>query len=645
MDEKKKSGTLDRRQFLQAMGGTIGGAAIGAVGGGLGVAEAKIWDWNAFSHRRKPLKSPNFLILMCDENRFPPVYEDEQIKQWRKTNLVTQDLLRANGMEFMNHYTGATACAPARGTVFTGQYPSLHGVTQTTGVAKGPYDPDTFWLDPSNVPTMGDYFRAAGYRTYYKGKWHASEADLPISGTHDPVLSYDKNTGVSVPEKEQLYLHADRLDGFGFTGWIGPEPHGKSPRDSGSSAATGVSGRDIGFADQVVELLDDLQYDWRTDPWLIVASFVNPHDIALYGFVSAHDVQDFKFTVDSTVPNIPPSPTDDEDLLANNKPRCQESYHNTYQEALQPTFDTAFYRQLYYQLQKNVDQQMLRVFTKLRNSRFYDNTIVIFLSDHGELLGSHGGLHQKWYCAYEEAIHVPIIIHNRRLFSGYQSVEMLTSHIDLLPTMLGLAGADINRIRNILSRDHAEAQPLVGRDLSPLILGQGDPERAEEPLYFMTDDDVTRGLDQVNWLGWKYNSVIQPNHVETVIATFEGSGGGKEIWKYSRYFDNPQFWTDPGVKDDVMVEIGPPNTVWGGIKAAVCDTIEKTTADADELEMYNVTVDPYEQNNLAGNPTYAARQQELAAILDQQRCQKRLSPSVACVPGMPPPCGVPCQDS
>ena len=76
---------------------------------------------------------------------------------------------------------------------------------------------------------------------------------------------------------------------------------------------TGVSGRDIGFADQVINLIDGLQSSGaNNDPWLIVASFVNPHDIALYGFVSAHMVQDFKFTVDDTIPTIPPAPTADE---------------------------------------------------------------------------------------------------------------------------------------------------------------------------------------------------------------------------------------------------------------------------------------------------------------------------------------------
>jgi choline-sulfatase len=209
--------------------------------------------------------------------------------------------------------------------------------------------------------------------------------------------------------------------------------------------------------------------------------------------------------------------------------------------------------------------------------------------------------------------------------------------------MLGLAGADMDKVEKIVSRDHAEAQPLVGRDLSPMILSEGDPERVGEPLYFMTDDDVTKGLGQVNWLGWKYNSVIQPNHLETVIATFEKAGGGKEIWKYSRYFDNEQFWTDPGVEDDVMIELGPEASVWGGIRGAVCSSIQKTNPSPDEFEMYNVTDDPYEENNLAGHPDYSAMQQQLADILDKQRCQKRLAPSAGCVPGMQPPCGVPCE--
>jgi arylsulfatase A-like enzyme len=105
---------------------------------------------------------------MVDEERYPPCYETDAVNLFRKKNLKAQEAMRQQGIEFHRHYAAATACSPSRASFFTGQYPSLHGVTQTPGAAKGPFDPDVFWLDASSVPTMGDYFRATGYRTFYR---------------------------------------------------------------------------------------------------------------------------------------------------------------------------------------------------------------------------------------------------------------------------------------------------------------------------------------------------------------------------------------------------------------------------------------------------------------------------------------------
>lgn len=121
---------------------------------------------------------PNILLIMVDQERYPVVYENEALRAWRKEQLRAQILLKRHGFEFKKHYAGSTACCPSRATIYTGQYPSLHGVTQTDGAAKTAYDPDIFWLDPNTVPTMGDYFRIAGYQTYWKGKWHVSAADI-----------------------------------------------------------------------------------------------------------------------------------------------------------------------------------------------------------------------------------------------------------------------------------------------------------------------------------------------------------------------------------------------------------------------------------------------------------------------------------
>ncbi|MBM7573375.1 sulfatase-like hydrolase/transferase [Aquibacillus albus] len=583
-------------------------------------------------------EQPNILILMVDQERFPSVYESKELKQWRKENLITQNLLRKNGMEFLNHYAGSTACSPSRATLYTGQYPSLHGVTQTTGVAKEAFDPDVFWLDPNSVPTMGDYFRTAGYRTFWKGKWHASDEDILVPGTHNAYPSYNSATGVPSKEKEAIYQKANLLNSFGFSDWIGPEPHGTNPRNSGSSAAIGTSGRDEVYAEDTVKLIESLDEQSNQDesPWFIMCSFVNPHDIALYGVLTALSPA-FNFKVDSTLPPISPAPTVRESLST--KPLAQESYRITYPKALQPIIDNNYYRQLYYSLQKQVDDEMNKVFHALKHSSFYENTIVLFTSDHGELLGAHGGLYQKWYNMYEESIHVPLIIHSPKLFTQYETTDMLTSHVDILPTLLGLAGINEEIIQKKLSKDHTEVHPLVGRNLSPLITGSNQFFRADEPLYFMTDDDITRGLNQTSATGEPYESVTQPNHIEAVITTVKtGNNNEKEIWKFARYFDNPQFWSDPGSSDTVQTE-GEPIDNKHNDQCSLCITTTKTTPVPNQYELYNLTTDPLEEINLA-NPSNATPkskiiQQLLTTTLENQCNQKRLYPTSGEVPGKP----------
>lgn len=571
------------------------------------------------------IEKPNFLVFIVDEERYPPIYENAEIKEWRRQNLITQELLKSHGLEFHRHYIGSTACCPSRATLLTGHYPSLHGVSQTTGIAKQPFDSDMFWLDRNTVPTMGDYFRSAGYQTYYKGKWHISYEDIIIPGTHKSLSSYNPSTGVPDKKGGLLYSHADRLDNFGFTGWIGPEPHGKDPRNSGSSASNPVSGRDEVYAAEVVELIESLDcqktYDKSSKPWCMVASFVNPHDIVLYGALTSH-LPTFRFEVEH-MPNVAPPPTIHEPLVT--KPRCQSSYRDIYPRALQPIIDQSFYRKLYYQLQKNVDQQMGKVFDALTRSSFYDNTIVIFTSDHGDLLGAHGNLHQKFYCAYEEALHVPFVIHHKHLFPQHNQSHMLTSHLDLLPTMLGLANIDIKEVQSRLKRDFSEVHPFVGRDLTPLILGQNPSAIANEPIYFMTDDDVTRGQHQVNPLGEAYSSVIQPNHVESIITTLYRNGRS-ELWKFSRYFDNVQFWSHPGIKDETVRSMD--STVHS--HDSYCVTQVKTQPIHDEYEMYNLADDPLETLNLAHH-AFATQhtkiiQHWMMQLLEEQRKQKRLYP-------------------
>jgi choline-sulfatase len=294
-----------------------------------------------------------------------------------------------------------------------------------------------------------------------------------------------------------------------------------------------------------------------------------------------------------------------------------------------PPYD---YFRFYYQLHKDVDAELLKVYNTLRQSRFFDDTIIVFTSDHGDLLGAHRYMHQKWYQAYDEALRVPLIISNEQLFPVPASVHSVTSHVDLLPTLLGLAGLDPDHLHEEVARGHSDARELVGRNLQQLVLGKATA--VADPIYFMTDDDPSRGLNQENVFGVAYDSVIQPNHIETVIVEIAG-----EVWKYSRYFDNPQFWSDPeplvGPARDVVVTVDDtPIDIPGAHQVAATKRV-KFTPEADEFEMYNVTQDPMELHNLSGVPAYAAMEAHLARLLEEQREIKRLRPVSGVVPGQP----------
>jgi len=620
------TGGLSRRSALQL-------GLAGAAAAGLDLSAAA----QAGTDGAREVRRPNILFLMVDEQRFPTAYESAALKQFRATHLTAQGKLAQKGVSFSRHYVASVACVPSRTSLYTGHYPSLHGAASTDGAAKAAEDPDMHWLLPGSVPTIGHYLREAGYRTFWKGKWHVTEADLRVPGTSQAITSYDAD-GFTDAAKEQTYLKADVLEPFGFSGWVGPEPHGSDPLRSGSCAGKGKQGRDPAIAAQVVGLLNDLQASNDTTPWFIMASFTNPHDIALWGFFS-NLAAELQGTYDFSVPDTVPDEPFDRSLFARSrleqldeKPSCQKSYRDAYSKFMQPSFASKDYYRLYYRLHADVDRHLGDVLGALEASRFLHNTIIVFTSDHGDLLGAHGGMHQKWYMAYEEAIHVPLVV----VLPGTESartVPIPTSHIDLAPTLLGLAGIDHNATRDAIAPRFTDALPLVGRDLSPLIRGEVAAETVAEPIYFMTDDDPSRGLDQKNFIGITYDSVAQPNHVETVIVEVKG-----EIWKYSRYFDHPRFWSAPGVpgQDGVRDVVNIPRGREGDepdSSRRIYEERVKTVPAESEYEMYNVSADPMELENLAGKAEWRERESALRVALTEQCARKRLAPQSGIVPG------------
>jgi arylsulfatase A-like enzyme len=526
---------------------------------------------------------PNILVILTDEERYPPVYENDDLRSFRRAHLPGQNSLRARGTEFHRHYTASTACSPSRASLFTGQYPTLHGVRATDGAAKAASDPNMFWLDPNTVPTLGHWLRAGGYRTHYRGKWHISHADLVAPDTHAPIASNDV-AGAPLEPSTSLYRAAERLDVHGFRGWIGPDPHGTAQTNCGRV-------RDPMYGDQLDALFTDLEAGDGA-PWLTVASFVNPHDIVLFGLLWRSWGYDFD---DDTVPDVPPPPTERESLRS--KPGCQADYVEKYGQVFLPQPQIPLYRRFYYYLHKLVDLQVARLLARLDASRFRDDTIVVYSSDHGDMLGAHGGMHQKWHNAYDECIRVPLLLAGPGIPAGGR-VDHLSSHVDLLPTLLGLADLDPAALARELSARHGEARAPVGRDLSALARGGA---LADEPVYFMTEDEVSEGLDQTTAIGRPYEAVAEPAKVEAVLARLD-LGDGPRLYKSARAYRDSQ--------------IGDP-----------ADAPRREGPSEDEL--YDLDADPLETDNLAhGLQGRGARAlvQRMADLLADVRARKALHP-------------------
>jgi len=199
---------------------------------------------------------PNILLLMVDQQRMPPAYGSDQgeaqgLKEILGFRAISPDnpftqffpgylRLRQNAVVLRTHYSASAAFVPSRTCIMTGSYQT--GVYETNGIFKSAED--VTWLDPNGIPTIGDWFQAAGYYTPYYGKWHVSEPEAP-----------------------------GYLEPWGFKEWERsyPEPHG------GGTWNYGVY-RDVGFAKDVVNFLNDRGNDPSFKPWFAVGSLVNPHD-------------------------------------------------------------------------------------------------------------------------------------------------------------------------------------------------------------------------------------------------------------------------------------------------------------------------------------------------------------------------------
>ena len=551
------------------------------------------------------MNKPDVVVIMTDEERAPTPYEGDELKSWRDNSLTGRKWFKENGISFLRHYTGSLACVPSRPTLFTGQYPDLHGVTQTDGLGKSYSDTRMRWLREGEVPTLGHWFRAAGYDTHYDGKWHITHADLMNPDTGFP-LATNTDTGEIIQSAVDAYSEANPLDAFGFDGWIGPEPHGAPLANSGAI-------RDDLIADRVVSWLEN-RYRLRSEgdpeslrPFLLVASFVNPHDIVLFPAWKRRDISPLKET-DSLPPDVPEPPTRHEDLAT--KPAAQIAYKNSYYSAYGPTRtlketyeeNEQEYRNLYYRLHLEVDAPIDKVRTAVTEGT-EGEAIIFRTADHGDLLGSHGGLHQKWYNLYDEASRVPFQVARigKNSTPAREIENTPTSHVDLIPTALALAGLNQTQLSEKLSTEFSEVHPLPGRDLSSLIDGIDSPELEARSVYFMTRDNMLEGDTLASGMARALGMAKKPppplriqvpahvacnfEGIVTLVPEEEAEGGQNHLWKIVRAFDDPSTWSTPF---ESQLSASPMR---GG------DSY-RTVPIPDQWELYDLTADPIEVNNL-----------------------------------------------
>ena len=323
------------------------------------------------------------------------------------------DSLAESGVRFTRAYAPNPRCVPMRTSLFTGRYPHQTGV-QTNSSR----------LDPAGFVFMGKIFKDFGYETAYFGKWH-----VPVSFKKKEVHGFD-----TFLQKEALLDPGPAVEFL------------KQPRDR---------------------------------PFLAVASFLGPHEVCEWA--RKEKIPGEQLPDPPPLEKLPPlktnfdPPTNETDIMAHMRKSFQA--HRQYF----PVRDYTEYdwRRLiwgYYRLIERVDGHVGAVLNALRESGLEENTLVLFLSDHGECHGAHHW--NKKSVFYDEAARVPFIMTWKDTIPQGTSSMLINTGIDVIPTLCDFAGID------------APAD-LPGNSLKALIFGRMPDWKRE---YIISQTHLVQGV-------------------------------------------------------------------------------------------------------------------------------------------------------
>jgi arylsulfatase A-like enzyme len=480
---------------------------------------------------------PNILFFFTDEHRL------SALGCYGKTPCETPhiDTLADEGVRFETAYTCCPVCTPARASFMTGLYPHAHGMTanlRELGACISEL--------PDSPHLISRRLAAAGYRCGYTGKWHLGEGDEWFGQKLDVALPSTRGfEGIDFPGHGGGGFHYPEYKAYlkqhGFAHKLKPtKTPGQQCMPCGLLEGPVESTVPYFLAEHTIGLIE--RFRAAGQPFFIWHNNWGPHE-PYYVPEAYYERYLGK--------GIPPWPNYDWPARLINgphqvklHPRADELTWNDWADAIR----------YYYAFATLIDEQIGRVLAHLDAAGIANNTIIIFSSDHGETLGSHGGLIDKGWHHFEETHRIGLIVKDPRGFGpnglapGSVPAEW-ASLLDLHPTILDLAGA------------HYDAERLHGRSLMPLLRGE------------------TTGRSARNGPG---DASASPGHASA----------------------------SPGWRNEILVEfggLGPAMTLVtyraGGIKYGW----NVVTRD----EMYDLAADPHEMRNLIDDPAYAATVREM----------------------------------
>lgn len=319
----------------------------------------------------------NIIFYFSDQQRWDTVNEE-----------LTPNLMKLadEGVLFENSFTCQPVCGPARSCLQSGVYPTETGC-YTNAIAL-----------PRDITPLAEYFNNAGYQTAYIGKWHLGSDKFPGMGVHCESTSIPRDR----QGKYQYWRAADCLEftSHGYDGYVFDE-----------------NGNKIDFKGYRADRINDFALEYLekkrdpSKPFFMFVSQLEPHQQN-----DRNCFEGYKETIEKYKDY--PLPDDLTFLKGNYK----EMY---------PDYISAINR---------LDYNVGRLVEKLKELGIYDDTIIIYTSDHGCHFKTRN-LEYKRSC-HESSTHTPLIIKGGG-FEGGKRDDRLVSLIDMPPTMLSMAGIDI----------------------------------------------------------------------------------------------------------------------------------------------------------------------------------------------------------